>query len=120
MTGHTQALRSTRQSRATLPVLLLAGSLSLAPAVVHASGLDAPMVGSGQSGPATADAGAVFWNPAQLAFIKRKSVLLGLGLISGRVGYQRVRQGQYQSSDTFQFKAPLDPAYLDPGKTGSA
>ncbi len=120
MTGHTKDLRSARQSRARLPVLLLAGSLSLAPAAAQASGLDAPMVGSSQSGPAIADAGAVFWNPAQLAFIKRKSALLGLGVMSGRVGYQRVRQGQYQTPETFQFEAPLDPAYLDPGKTGPA
>jgi long-chain fatty acid transport protein len=120
MTGHPKDLRWARRPRATVPVLLLAGSLCLAPAVAQASGLDAPMVGSSQSGPAIADAGAVFWNPAQLAFIQRKSLQLGLGLVSGRVGYQRVRQGQYQTPDTFQFKTPLDPDNVDPGKTGPA
>ncbi|AKT36147.1 OmpP1/FadL family transporter [Chondromyces crocatus] len=93
---------------------------ALAPRAAYASGLDAPIVGPGDAGPTTADAASVQWNPAGLAFVKRPQVLLGAGLILGRVTYQRERRGTYQTPDTFQFKTPLDPANVDASKAGLA
>ncbi|WP_437952314.1 outer membrane protein transport protein [Sorangium sp. So ce296] len=86
----------------------------------RASGIDAPWVTSGASGPTTADAAAVFWNPAALAGVERPELLLGAGLIVGRATYTRERRGTYQTPDTLQFKLPLDPANVAPGKTGPA
>jgi long-chain fatty acid transport protein len=40
--------------------------------------------------------------------------------VLGRVSYQRDRLGTYQTPDTFQFKAPLAPGYVDASKTGAA
>jgi long-chain fatty acid transport protein len=97
-----------------------AGAASLAPATALASGLDSPLVGPGQSGPATADAAAVYWNPAELAFVTRSHTFLGLGLVLGRVTYTRDRLGTYQTPDTFQFKTPLDPENIDTSKQGRA
>ncbi|EYF06276.1 OmpP1/FadL family transporter [Chondromyces apiculatus] len=96
----------------------LLGGVTFAPAAARASGLDAPIVGPGDAGPTTADAASVQWNPAGLAFVKRPQLLLGAGLILGRVTYQRERIGRYQTPDTFQFKTPLDPANIDASKTG--
>ncbi|KYF83184.1 hypothetical protein BE20_41595 [Sorangium cellulosum] len=75
---------------------------------------------SGASGPTTADAAAVYWNPAALADVERPELLLGAGLIVGRATYKRERRGAYQTPDTLQFKLPLDPANVAPGKTGPA
>ncbi|WP_437936871.1 OmpP1/FadL family transporter [Sorangium sp. So ce341] len=86
----------------------------------RASGIDAPWVTSGASGPTTADAAAVFWNPAALAGVERPELLLGAGLIVGHATYERQRRGAYQTPDTLQFKLPLDPANAAPGKTGPA
>ncbi|WP_437316059.1 OmpP1/FadL family transporter [Sorangium sp. So ce385] len=86
----------------------------------RASGIDAPWVTSGASGPTTADAAAVFWNPAALAGVERTELILGAGLIVGRATYTRERRGTYQTPDTLQFKLPLDPANAAPGKTGPA
>lgn len=92
----------------------------LAAGGARASGLDSPMIGSGQSGPTTVDPAAVYWNPAQLAFIRRPDVLAGAGVVIGSVGYQRDRLGTYQTPDTLVFRRPLPPANIDPAKTGPA
>ncbi len=86
----------------------------------HASGLDAPMVGSGQSGPTTRDGAAVHWNPANLAFMKKGEFFGGLMLVAGDIRYQRDYTGTYQTPDTLQFKTPLDSANIDPMKAGFA
>lgn len=86
----------------------------------RASGIDAPWVTSGVSGPTTSDAAAVYWNPAALAGVERPELLLGAGLIVGHATYQRERRGTYQTPDTLQFKLPLDPANVAPGRTGPA
>lgn len=109
-----------RSTLAALGALALAGVVSLSPGAARASGLDAPQVGPGQSGPTVADAAAVYWNPAALAFMEERQLLLGAGLVLGRVTYQRDRLGTYQTPDSFRFKAPLDPAYVEASKTGAA
>jgi long-chain fatty acid transport protein len=113
-----------RPARAGALGLALASALPLAvaltPGAARASGLDAPQVGPGTSGATVPDAAAVFWNPAALAFVERPQLLLGAGLVLGRVTYQRDRLGTYQTPDTFQFNAPLAAEYIDPSKTGPA
>ncbi|WP_437599262.1 outer membrane protein transport protein [Sorangium sp. So ce590] len=86
----------------------------------RASGIDAPWVTSGVSGPTTSDAAAVYWNPAALAGVERPELLLGAGLIVGHATYKRERRGAYQTPDTLQFKLPLDPTNVAPGKAGAA
>lgn len=44
----------------------------------------------------------------------------GIGVIAGVVSYQRDRRGQYQYADNFDFAEPIDPANIDPARTGSA
>ena len=106
--------------RAVRLSLAAAAALVGFPQVAGASGLDSPQVGSGGSGPVTTDAAAVHWNPAQLGFLDRGSLDFGGGVIVGRIGYQRNRLGQYQFSDNLAFADPVDPADLDPSKTGKA
>lgn len=96
-------------------VLLALGSV---PRVAAASGFDAPSLGSGQSSPVARDAAAVHFNPGQLGFIDRTELDVGLGLIFGSIGYQRDRRGQYQYADNFDFADPVDPADIDPSRTG--
>jgi len=86
----------------------------------HASGIDIPSVGTGLSGPTTADAAAIYWNPAMLSRRERGEVLFGTGVVGGRVGYQRDRLGQYQYADTFEFNSPVDPSYIDSTRSGPA
>ncbi len=103
----------------SLPLALAAGLLGLGwSSQTYASGLDAPQVGNGGSSPVTADAAAVHWNPGQLGFLERGSLDFGAGLIVGRIGYERDRRGQYQYSDNFDFSEPIDPADIDPSRTG--
>lgn len=109
-------IRAARAAAAFLS--MMAPAFSPSPAL--ASGLDAPMVGNGQSGPAVADAAAVHWNPAELAWIHRAELLAGAGLVFGRASIQRERRGKYQTADTLEFKGPLEPARVDAGKTGAA
>lgn len=111
-------LRSTpRPSLLTISLLAVGGALASArPAA--ASGLDAPIVGTGFSGPVTRDAAAIYFNPAQLGSFDKKELLLGGGLIIGDIRYQRNYLGTYQTPDTFQFKTPLDPGYVDTTKMG--
>jgi long-chain fatty acid transport protein len=104
-------------ARTLTALSLLAATAGLAnPA--QASGLDAPLVGSGQSGPTTADAAAIHWNPAALADLSRWETFGGAGLVMGRVGYQRERRGVYQTPDSLQYRTPLPPGYVDPQKRG--
>ncbi|AUX26710.1 outer membrane protein [Sorangium cellulosum] len=113
--------RARQQTGRELSLVALATGLAcLTAAEARASGLDAPWITSGASGPTTPDAAAVYWNPAALADVKRPELLLGAGLIVGHATYARERRGTYQTPDTLQFKLPLDPANVDPGKTGRA
>lgn len=109
-----------RTLRLTLPLTAtLASALALvAPTEAQASGLDAPIVGSGQSGPVSRDASAIWWNPAQLGNLKKGELLLGGGLIIGDIRYTRNYAGNYQTPDSFQFKSPVDGAYIDAAKSG--
>lgn len=122
--SHPRRARAARRVIARLmapPLAALVAAAALAlPHPARASGLDAPILGTGQSGPAVADAAAVYWNPAQLAWMDKTELLLGGGLVIGHATYQRDRRGTYQTPDTLQFKSPLDPANVDAGKTGLA
>ncbi len=103
---------------------LLATSAALAvlsvPSSAWASGLDAPMVGSGQSGPTTRDGAAVHWNPANLAYMKKGEFFGGLSLVVGDIRYQRSYLGTYQTPDTLEFKSPVSDANIDAMKMGPA
>jgi long-chain fatty acid transport protein len=87
---------------------------------VQASGFDNPQVGPASSGPVTVDAAAVHWNPGQLGYLDRPELEVGLGVIFGNIAYQRERLGQYQYADNLDFAEPIDPADLDPSRTGTA
>ncbi len=107
------------------PLRLLVPSLAVlavltTSATARASGRDAPMVGSGQSGPTTRDGAAVHWNPANLAYMKRGEFFGGLMLVAGDIRYQRNYTGTYQTPDTLQFKSPISPENVDPMKSGFA
>jgi len=96
--------------------LLVAGAHARSAA---ASGFDAPALGGGQSSPVSRDAGAVHFNPGQLGYIDRTELDVGAGLIFGSIGYERERRGQYQYADNFDFSDPVDPADIDPSRTGA-
>jgi len=83
-----------------------------------ASGLDAPLVGSGQSGPTISDGAAIHWNPAALADLDRPELFGGAGLVAGRVGYRRERRGTYQTPDSLRLRGPMAEGETDPGKQG--
>lgn len=85
----------------------------------HASGIDVPQIGTTFSSPTTNDAAALYWNPGMLGFAPRGEAMLTLGVVGGQVGYQRDRLGVYQYEDSLQFAEPVDPAYIDPNKTGA-
>lgn len=124
MLGAPSTSRPRRRARSAAALLLLAtgwaGLAALTPGRALASGLDAPWITSGASGPTTADAAAVYWNPAALAGVRRTEVLLGGALLAGNVTYTRRRFGTYQTPDTLQFKAPIDPSNVDAAKRGSS
>lgn len=101
--------------RRSVPTLFL-----LAASPAYASGLDVPQVGTIFSGVTTADAAAVFHNPAMLTGLRTPRLMLNLGLVVGDVRYTRERLGDYQFADGLQFEDPVDPAYLDPSKTGTS
>jgi long-chain fatty acid transport protein len=98
----------------------IAIAIALASFDARASGFDAPQIGSAQSGPVTADPAAIWWNPAQLGYLDRAELELGVGLIVGSVSYARQRRGTYQFADNLDFAEPIDPADLDPSRTGGA
>jgi long-chain fatty acid transport protein len=102
---------------ASLPLVL--GSL-LASGRAGASGLDAPLVGSGQSGPTISDGAAIHWNPAALADIDRPELFGGVGLVAGRVGYRRERLGDYQTPDSLRLRGPMPAGEIAPEKRGSS
>lgn len=110
-------VRSTPGRLLSMAALLVAVTSSR-PA--SASGFDAPTISHGQSSPVSRDAAAVHYNPGQLGFIDRTEPDVGLGLIFGSIGYQRERRGQYQYADNFDFAEPIDPADIDPSRTGLA
>lgn len=85
-----------------------------------ASGLNPPGIGHAWSGVTTADAAAVFWNPAMLANVRKKRVEGNLDLVFPRIEYTRERRGVYQREDSFKFKLPLEESDIDRTKTGVA
>ena len=99
--------------RAALLLCSLAG-------LAAASGLDVPAVGSPFSGPAVADPAALYWNPALLVRIERPTLSAGLGVVLGRLAYERDRRGAYQHADHLDFAEPVADADLDPSRTGKA
>ncbi|MBX7078993.1 MAG: outer membrane protein transport protein [Nannocystaceae bacterium] len=107
-----------RRALPCLAPLCLALPLVAAPASARASGFDAPLIGSGQSGPVTDDAAATWWNPGRLGTLRQPELQVGAGLVFGAIGYQRDLRGQYQFSDNLGFKTPIDPADIDPMKFG--
>ncbi|WP_233561054.1 OmpP1/FadL family transporter [Sorangium cellulosum] len=117
---HARARARRLRARELAALALATGLVCWTAGDARASGIDAPWVTSGLSGPTTSDAAAVFWNPAELAGVERPELLLGAGLIVGRATYTRERRGAYQTPDTLQFKLPLDPANVDATRTGPA
>ncbi len=111
------------RSRFLLSTLACAG-LCLTPSVVHASGLDAPVLGGAQSGPNARDAAGVFYNPGQLGFMKRGEVYFGGALLVGDIRYTRNRTGRYQYSELHNFShndgSPISDEYIDASKTGQS
>jgi long-chain fatty acid transport protein len=105
--------------RALVPLALVIGAVGFA-GEASASGLDVPMIGTSMSGAANADAAAIHWNPAMIAYQERGQVNLSLGVVAGRIDYQRTRRGLYQIEDGFQFSEPIDVDYVDPTKTGTS
>jgi long-chain fatty acid transport protein len=89
-----------------------------APSRSRASGLDAPQIGSAQSGPVSNDAAATWWNPGRLGFLERTELLPGVGLVIGSIGYQRELFGQYQHADNLDFAEPIPSSDIDPSKAG--
>ncbi|MCA9694864.1 MAG: outer membrane protein transport protein [Nannocystaceae bacterium] len=103
----------------------IAAGTTLAPTSARASGLDAPVIGHGQSSPSARDAAAVYWNPGQLGFIQKPEVYFGGALVIANIGYQRNRLGTYQYSNgdnILYTKGAVDsqPLAIDPNKTGLA
>ena len=84
----------------------------------RASGLDAPMIGSGQSGPTTRDGAAIHWNPANLAYMKKGEFFGGLMLVVGDIRYQRNYLDTYQTPDTLGFKTPISADNISQTKMG--
>lgn len=97
---------------------LAASSVLFAASEARASGLDAPMIGSGQSGPTTRDGAAVHWNPANLAYMKKGEFFGGLMLVVGDIRYQRNYTDVYQTPDTLEFKSPISPGNVSGMKSG--
>lgn len=85
--------------------------------VATAAGLDAPQVGSVDSGVLSADPASLFYNPAMLARIDRPSLMAGLGLVVGRATVERNRRGAYAFEDGLVLTSPT-PSGLDPSKPG--
>ncbi|MEM7678943.1 MAG: hypothetical protein AAF449_23435, partial [Myxococcota bacterium] len=61
----------------------------LAPSTALGQGLSTPLVGTGRSSAATADASAVYYNPAMTAFVAGSELLLGAMLVGGQIAYRR-------------------------------
>lgn len=107
-----------RRAMAVAAAALL--SLTVVGSTALAGGLSAPGIGGGWSGVSTADPAAVHWNPARLAGIPGFRLQLEAALVIGHVEYRRERRATYQREDGFDFDLPLDPADVDPSKTGWA
>lgn len=84
-----------------------------------AAGLDAPQVGSVDSGPLTADPAALFYNPALLAHVRSPAIMAGGGLVVGRASYTRQRLGGYAPADELTLTSP-QLGELDPSRSGAA
>lgn len=101
-----------RTSARTISLLCAVGGCAFA------SGLDAPAVGSPFAGPAVTDPAALYWNPALLARLEEPVLSLGLGVVLGRVSYQRERRDDYQHADNFDISEPVEAGDIDTAKTG--
>ena len=99
---------------------LLGLSTTLLAPSTWASGLDVPAIGSTNSSPTTADAAAIYWNPAMLGYLERGEFMGGVGVVGGQIAYERERLGVYSYEDSLQLRDPVDPEFIDPSKTGLA
>lgn len=99
--------------------LLLIVLLAL-PSVTHAGGLALPNIGPSNTGVTTPSPVAVHLNPAGLGYSKRPRLVIGGNLIGGALRYQRQRLASYQTPDSLDSQLPIDPASVDPSKTGKA
>ncbi len=55
-----------------------------------------------------------------LATLDHPTALVGGAVLLGNIRYQRERRALYQRPDSFDFAQPIDPANIDPDKTGTA
>src|SRR5688572_26151611 len=120
MSGLWRRVRAPAPAPRAAAIAIAAAIACFTPRPSRASGLDAPVVGTGQSGPVTRDAAAVHWNPAQLGFLTRPELLVGAGVVIGDIRYRRDRRGTYQTPDMLEFKLPLSEGAVDRSKTGPA
>jgi long-chain fatty acid transport protein len=97
---------------------LVAAAVLASAARAGASGLTPPSVGHVWSGPVTADAAAVFWNPAMLADVRKARIEGNVDLVFPSIRYTRERRGVYQREDSFKFRLPLEESDIDRSKTG--
>ncbi|MBC8074195.1 MAG: outer membrane protein transport protein, partial [Deltaproteobacteria bacterium] len=97
---------------------LLGATVVLTAGRAHASGFDAPTIGSAQSGPVTNDAAAVWWNPGRLGYLRDTELHVGAGLIIGAASFQRDYRSPYQYTDNLDFAEPVAPSDIDPRKAG--
>ncbi|MCA9525760.1 MAG: outer membrane protein transport protein [Myxococcales bacterium] len=98
----------------------LALGLALLPAAAGASGLSVPVIGTSRSGPAHVDPAAAYWNPAQLGWLARPTLLAGLSLLYLDADYTRVRRGRYAYEDGLRFQTPVPEDDLDASRSGEA
>jgi long-chain fatty acid transport protein len=98
--------------------LLVLALLTAATPEVWASGLATPLVGSGFGNATRDDASAVYWNPGNLARLKRPEILGSAAVVFLHIGYERERRATYQHPDGFVFAEPLAPSDVDASKTG--
>jgi long-chain fatty acid transport protein len=115
----------TRLSSRALSRRAVVGSIailcaSLWPTESHSSGLSPPWVGQVWSGPTTADAAALYWNPAMLSKVKKFRIEGNTELVAPYITYTRERRGVYQREDGLKFSLPLEEADLARNKTGVA
>ena len=93
--------------------------LLLMPAALG-SGLDAPLTAPLGSGVTSSDAAATVFAPAMLTDLQAPEVIVGGGLVAGVASFARERLGPYPFADGLVLGAPVDPADLDPSRTGPA
>lgn len=98
--------------------LIALSSALVAPLMARASGLSTPALGAGWASMTTATPASLHFNPALLADLPGARLQLDLSGIYARARYTRQRRAAYQYADGFEFALPIDPASIDPTKTG--